>query len=164
MSRMSLIPTALAAYVVLLLALAWVVIRNGGFRPTREDYAFMSLRRALAASPPYERRGGPWRTVLAASVSVVLIVLVLVDGRAESTATATVAETVAPQPTERVAPPAPTPSEVAEVRYTIAPGDTLSAIAGRFGVPVASLLEANQLANADQLAAGQVLVIPAPPR
>src|SRR5688572_6801037 len=161
---MPLIPTALAAYAILMLALAWVVIRNGGFRPTREDYAFMSSRRALAVAPPYERRGAPWRTVLAASVSVVVIVLVLVDGRGKSTATATVPEAAAPQPTDSAATAALTPSGGTEERYTVAPGDTLSVIAGRFGVPVASLLEANQLANADQLAVGQVLVIPARPR
>src|SRR5688500_930927 len=127
---MPLIPTALAAYAILMLALAWVVIRNGGFRPTREDYAFVSSRRALAVAPPYERRGAPWRRVLAESVPVVLNVFVWGDGRGESTATATVPEAVAPQPTEGAASATLTPSGGTEVRYAVAPGDTLSVIAG----------------------------------
>lgn len=43
---------------------------------------------------------------------------------------------------------------------TVEPGDTLSAISRRTGVPVARLAEANRLADPDLIRAGEVLVIP----
>lgn len=45
-------------------------------------------------------------------------------------------------------------------------GDTLGAIAGRYGVPLSALVRANAIANPDRIAVGQVLRIPeaeAPP-
>ena len=44
--------------------------------------------------------------------------------------------------------------------YTVAPGDTLGAIASRFGVTIDALVVANSIADANQLAVGQVLAIP----
>jgi len=44
--------------------------------------------------------------------------------------------------------------------YTIQSGDTLFQIANRFGVRVARLAEANQIANVDLIEVGQVLTIP----
>ena len=44
--------------------------------------------------------------------------------------------------------------------HIVQAGDTLSAIAARYGVTVADLVSANQLANPDQLAIGQRLLIP----
>jgi LysM repeat protein len=44
--------------------------------------------------------------------------------------------------------------------YLVRPGDTLSTIAWRFGVSVASLVQANQLGGADRLTSGQRLLIP----
>lgn len=46
--------------------------------------------------------------------------------------------------------------------YTVQAGDTLSAIARRFGLSVTDLIAANQLANPNTLHKGQVLNIPAP--
>jgi murein DD-endopeptidase MepM/ murein hydrolase activator NlpD len=63
---------------------------------------------------------------------------------------------VAQQPT-----PAPTP-----VVYVVQRGDTLSAIAERFGTTVRALVEANDIANPSLIVVGQRLVIPgegAPP-
>ncbi|MCX2726388.1 LysM peptidoglycan-binding domain-containing protein [Thermomicrobium sp. 4228-Ro] len=45
-------------------------------------------------------------------------------------------------------------------RYVVQPGDTLTAIANRFGVAVSALAEANNLTDPDRLLVGQVLVIP----
>lgn len=45
-------------------------------------------------------------------------------------------------------------------QYTVRQGDTLSAIARRFGVSVAALAEANDLADPNLIAAGQRLEIP----
>lgn len=44
--------------------------------------------------------------------------------------------------------------------YTVASGDTLGAIAGRFGVGVSEIVGANDLANPNVLSVGQRLVIP----
>lgn len=46
--------------------------------------------------------------------------------------------------------------------YTVQPGDGLAAIAGRYGLPLESLIAANNLANPNLLEIGQVLLIPAP--
>jgi LysM repeat protein len=46
------------------------------------------------------------------------------------------------------------------VPYTVTPGDTLNAIARRFGVPAHNLAEVNALANANLIYVGQVLSIP----
>lgn len=45
--------------------------------------------------------------------------------------------------------------------YTVAPGDTVSAIASRFGVSTEAIISANNLANPNLLRVGQVLLIPA---
>ncbi len=45
-------------------------------------------------------------------------------------------------------------------QYEVRAGDTLSAIAGRFGVTVAALVSANGIANPDRIHVGQVIAIP----
>jgi LysM repeat protein len=58
--------------------------------------------------------------------------------------------------------PAPTPPAEDEVlTYTVQPGDTLAALAARYGVTVDLLVEANQIADRDLIEIGQVLAIPA---
>lgn len=49
--------------------------------------------------------------------------------------------------------------DMAPVRYTVLPGDSLSGIASQFGTTVEALMAINGLANPDGLAAGQVLTI-----
>lgn len=44
--------------------------------------------------------------------------------------------------------------------YTVAPGDTLGAIAARFGVPIEALVAANGIEDPDRILVGQVLLIP----
>lgn len=58
----------------------------------------------------------------------------------------------------------PTP-ESDSFTYTVQPGDTLSAVARKFGVSVADLLQHNELADPNALRSGQPLKIPgeAPP-
>lgn len=56
-----------------------------------------------------------------------------------------------PQPTQ----PAPQPTV-----YIVRPGDTLSTVALRFGVPPEDILRANALADPDFLSVGQELIIP----
>lgn len=85
------------------------------------------------------------------------------------TATPTASPTPAPSATPAATatatpePPTATPEPPAGgQRYTVEPGDTARAIAERFGVTVAELLEANDLTpeQADSLRIGQELIIP----
>lgn len=46
------------------------------------------------------------------------------------------------------------------IRYTVAAGDTLNAIARRFGTSATALATANGVANPDAIAVGQVLTVP----
>ena len=68
--------------------------------------------------------------------------------------------TPTPQPTPTATPqPRATPSPTPLV-YTVQPGDTLFAIATRFGVSVDDLVRANRLVNPDSLQVGQQITIP----
>jgi LasA protease len=53
----------------------------------------------------------------------------------------------------------PTPRIESE-QYVIRPSDTLGQIAQRFGVPLASLIEANNITNPNLIEVGQVVIIP----
>ena len=72
--------------------------------------------------------------------------------------------TLAPAPTLPVVtatagpPPVPTPGQ--QQRYIVREGDTLSAIAARFGVSEDAILKENPLSDRDRLLVGQELVIP----
>ncbi|NWJ94932.1 MAG: LysM peptidoglycan-binding domain-containing protein [Chloroflexi bacterium] len=65
-----------------------------------------------------------------------------------------------PAPTATPAPAAPKPAASGST-YTVQHGDSLSAIASRFGVTVDGLVAANSLSSASLIFAGQVLNIPA---
>ena len=52
------------------------------------------------------------------------------------------------------------PPSTSGMRYTVRPGDTLSAIGARFGVSYQSIARANGIANPNLIRAGQSLVIP----
>src|SRR5690606_16659515 len=55
----------------------------------------------------------------------------------------------------------PTPRQDAD-EYVVQFGDTLGDIALRYGISVQALMQANNMADANTLAVGQVLMIPAP--
>ena len=71
-----------------------------------------------------------------------------------------------PSPTPVPATPAPTPALTAaptpapQQTYVVAQGDTLAAIAERFGTTVGALQEANEIDDPDEIFVGQVLLIP----
>ncbi len=69
-----------------------------------------------------------------------------------------VADTVAHRDDTAAGPTAP----AATTTYTVAPGDTLSLVAGRFGTSVEAIMALNGLVDPDALAAGQVLTVQAP--
>jgi LysM repeat protein len=61
------------------------------------------------------------------------------------------------------APPPRTPTPVpAEQRYVVREGDSLSAIAARFGVSEEAIRQANNLADPNSIFVGQELIIPPP--
>lgn len=62
-----------------------------------------------------------------------------------------------------VHPGAQAPLPAGSTVHVVQAGETLSAIAARYGVTTAALAQANQLQNPDRLAIGQRLVIPARP-
>jgi LysM repeat protein len=71
---------------------------------------------------------------------------------------------VAPAPTT-VPPPTTAATTVAPAtqpagRYVVEPGDTLSLIAGRFGVTVDALSQANGITDPNSIRPGQELIIP----
>ena len=72
-------------------------------------------------------------------------------------ATATSASQVAGERTQTPGTPAATPTPPGT--YEVVAGDTLSAIAERFGTTVDALVALNQLASADELQIGQILKI-----
>src|SRR5512136_1305812 len=56
--------------------------------------------------------------------------------------------------------PPPPPSSGCNVYYTVRYGDTLSGIAWRFGVPVYTIMQANNIQNPNWVYAGMILYIP----
>ncbi|MBN1661207.1 MAG: LysM peptidoglycan-binding domain-containing protein [Anaerolineae bacterium] len=90
-----------------------------------------------------------------------------VDATRESTSGATAAARATPLPGQTPAPVGgmaevgvpPQPSPPPQV-YVVQSGDTLSAIAARFGCSVDALARANTMANPNALSVGQVLQIP----
>lgn len=56
--------------------------------------------------------------------------------------------------------PVSTPIVPETTRYTVRAGDTLWAIARRFGVAIQALMEANEVLEPDRLQPGQELIIP----
>ncbi len=77
-----------------------------------------------------------------------------------STPTLTPTRTTTPGPSATVTttPVPPTPTGAPEF-YVVKAGDTLGAIARRFGIPLSALLNANNIKNADRIYVGQVLII-----
>ena len=71
--------------------------------------------------------------------------------------------TLPPAPSQPTTPP-PTqpapPSTPSTITYTVQPGDTLYAIARKFGVTVAAIVAANNIADPSLIKPGQVLTIP----
>lgn len=66
-----------------------------------------------------------------------------------------------PSATPSAGTPAATPTAPPQ-RYVVQPGDTLAAIAARFGVSAAEIARVNRLADPDRLTVGEALVVPSP--
>lgn len=104
-------------------------------------------------------RGKPTR--LAAPVAVLAgLGLLTLASCAEQSAepTAVLAPTLLVVTATAGPPPVPTPGE--QQVYEVREGDTLSAIAARFGVTEDAIMDENSLSDPNQLFAGQELIIP----
>ncbi|GAA1210152.1 muramidase family protein [Rhodoglobus aureus] len=69
-------------------------------------------------------------------------------------------EEVAPAPAPEVSTPAPAPAPISGSSYLVVSGDTISAIAKRFGLSTQALLEANGLSQSSVIYIGDKLTIP----
>lgn len=85
----------------------------------------------------------------------------------ETAETASRVDVLAPATTQAEITPvsrdSPAATEALVATHRVVPGDTLTRIAGSYGVSVASLLGANNLANPDLLEVGQIITLPEPP-
>ena len=68
--------------------------------------------------------------------------------------------TNSPAGASSAAPPVATPTTPATQTYTVQPGDTLSAIASRYGTTTDAISQANGIENPNAISVGQVLTIP----
>jgi LysM repeat protein len=102
---------------------------------------------------------GPVRLALPSLVSAILVAGAVGCGGTDPDPTVAipVLVVVTPAPTS-----AATPRPGVTRRYTVRAGDTLSGIAGVFGVAEDAIAEANGLGDRDRLFEGQELVIPPP--
>jgi LysM repeat protein len=81
----------------------------------------------------------------------------------EPTASPTTTPSATAAPTPTLAPtvaPTTAPTAIPQQTYTVVQGDTLAAIAERFGTTVAALQAANGIEDPDEIIIGQVLLIP----
>ncbi len=83
------------------------------------------------------------------------------ERRASPTATPNTVLTIV-TPTVAPAKPSVAASSAAQQQYVVQEGDTLSSIAGRFGVSEAALQRANDLADPNAIYVGQELTVPEP--
>ena len=114
-----------------------------------------------AAEPePEPERSRAVRLVTVAGAVVVVLAFLLAAGRLTGSEEPARAAGVADSSVPVTAPaPPPTPAPASE-QYVVARGDSLSAIAGRVGVPLDALVAANGIANPNLIYVGQVLTVP----
>jgi len=80
------------------------------------------------------------------------------DEHAQPRAHSALAPLVAP-----TTPTLPSPTTRPQINYQVQRGETLTVIARRFGVSIDAIVAANHLADEDQVAEGQLLVVPPSP-
>ena len=135
-------PLVLGAGAALVLGAAGIAVASGVIDPgSAEASPTTSATPTAWATPTPTARPTPSPTV-------------------EATASPTVVPTPVPTPAATpVATPAPTPPPPATT-YAVQSGDTLAAIAQRFGTTVEALQAANGIEDPNEIFIGQVLVIP----
>lgn len=91
---------------------------------------------------------------------VVTLATPATDTNSNANPPAAEAPPAAEQPAEPTAAPTPTLDPANQQIYTIQSGDSLSAVAGRFGTTVDAIMKANELTDANVIFVGQRLIIP----
>ena len=129
----------------------WVVVGSG--------VAAIGIAGAAIAGPLLGEEGPP---AAAASRTPIASPSPSPTPRITPTPSPSPSPTARPTPSPTIVPetPAPTPAPTPVQTYTVAQGDTLAAIAQRFGTSVEALQAANGIADPDEIVIGQVLVIP----
>jgi len=109
----------------------------------------------------------PRLAFLAVALVVAMLVLFMLPGLLGIGGPAA-SPTLLPSPSRSVAPsgslgPSVAPGPTAQA-YVVQPGDTMSKIAAKFGIPLADLIAANkdQVPNPNKIAVGDSVIIPAP--
>lgn len=104
----------------------------------------------------------PVEVTVLAPVEVTRLVEVVVTPTPEAVSLASppAAPTATASPTQTPTPTATTDPLAVYSLYTVQPGDSLSSIAARTGVPVAEIMAANGLTAASVIIVGQQLIIP----
>jgi LysM repeat protein len=106
-----------------------------------------------------DRRAAIAFVVLLVLIAVAVVELTRLGGGSGDHVAETSARVATAPPTQ-----APTTTTLGPIDYQVRRGDTLTAIARRFGVSIDTIVSANHLSNRDSVAEGQILRIPpAPP-
>jgi len=137
---------------------------NGpGWEPSRRQAAYPT-RRTRVGLPALTGVG-----IAAVLLGIAAIALFALPGLLRNNGSASPGSTQGPGASPSIvaggspsASPAPSPTPAASL-YIVQPGDTLSEIAARFGIPLAQLIEANaeRLPDPNNLQIGDELIIPA---
>jgi hypothetical protein len=130
-------------------------------RPHHRYEAYPTLRTRIGL-PALPRAGMLALALLLAAVGLFFLPSLLGIGNPGGSPAPSGTAPRSPVPTGSAAPSivaAPSPQV-----YEVQPGDTMSRIASKFGIPLAMLVEANKakVPNPDRLAVGDLLVIPTP--
>jgi len=97
---------------------------------------------------------------LTPSSSIQTLATPVIDPNSNPTSPAAEAPTTAGEPAEPTAAPTATLDPANQQIYTIQSGDSLSAVAGRFGTTVDAIMKANELTDPNVIFVGQRLIIP----
>jgi LysM repeat protein len=150
----------IGALLCLASALALLVFRNEWRRRAQDNRlsSFAWPQSGIANGRGRNSRDLGFKLIGLAAAALVFAVAMLRESGDAVTVDAKTPPTFVPTPALVTA--TPIEASAPEVRYTVVSGDTLQGIANRFGVPIAAMMEANKLSDANKVAVGQVLVIP----
>ncbi len=132
---------------------------TGGYTIRRGDtVSAIAARYGMSTQSLLTANGLTWRSIIYPGQ---LLKLPTAAAPAQSAATA---PSPAPVAAPAAAPAAPPAVQLTSITYTIAAGDTVTSIAAKFGVTIASVLESNGLRLSSVIFVGRTLTIVGPAR